>query len=179
MTMSGRIGLFALVSVNLYLVSQVYAFQKETTALQKAESQEQTAIHDLNRLKRIAGNDFQGEYTATLFVFIQADGECQCIDDWRYWKMALERPGLRVIGIFNGRSTQKVVDFVNGVSLGMPVYVDSERRLQSNYHVVPNQIVKVLVNRSYQVLLADANATSDKSQKEFHRRLLEHLDRLN
>ena len=114
-----------------------------------------------------------------LYLFFHADGNCGCLEDWPNWvDLSNEYPTiLQVMGIFNGQSEVKFLGFGDGMGLPFPLYRDPSGSFRHEMRVLPNTVTKILVGPSDEILLADAQQISQKVQRDFKKRVREHLDK--
>lgn len=124
---------------------------------------------------------YPGEPVASVYLFLHADGDCDCLDDWHNWVQLYTdfSDQVSVKGIFNGVEKSKLQAFAKELQLPFKIYEDKESALRKMYHVTPGQIVKVVISREGNVLYSDTYQAHPRDQKYFLKRVRSLIDWMN
>lgn len=165
-----------LVVFNLVLLFLVFRGNPQTPITLPAPAQ-----LDMEKLDLIAGEDIRQGPFGTLFIFINADADCDCLDDWGNWVDAYNqlKDDIAVVGVFNGTDLEKYVNFANSMELPFPIYADTTLAVRGPLRITREQVVKAYVDAQGNLIYMDSYQTSKKNQRYFLKRLREHVDRLN
>jgi hypothetical protein len=111
-----------------------------------------------------------------LFIFVNAQSSCSCLDDWENWVLIHEKhtPDLLIIGVVNGSSFEKTLRFWQDLSLPFPL-IASEALLAS-YRVPPGITSKILVDAGNHQIYGDTLQRDFEDQRYFIERLASHLE---
>jgi len=134
----------------------------------------------LNDLELMSGPDLSKDGRAMLFVFINADEKCGCLEDWHNWVAIAtsQQDRVQVLGIFSGTDFEKFTQFTQGLSLPFPIYRDRSDKLRRTLRLPENTTSKVLVSPGGYVLYTDVYQDTPRDHDYFLKRATVHLKRL-
>ena len=113
---------------------------------------------------------------AEVILFLHADNDCDCLEDWSNWVALHERFSKKILirGIFNGSDPETMKSFAEGMSLPFNIYVDVTGKQKEQFQVLPGQIVKVMLDMEGHLIYADSYQAHPRDQDYF----LERVQRL-
>jgi len=125
--------------------------------------------------------EYPDEPVAFIYLFLHADGDCDCLEDWSNWVHlhAQFSDQVAIKGIFNGSDEGKMRDFARELDLPFRIYKDNNKFLQDEYHVMPRQIVKIVLSREGNLIYSDTYQAHPSDQAYFLKRVRSLIDWIN
>jgi len=118
---------------------------------------------------------------AEVILFLHADNDCECLEDWSNWVALHKQLSEKILirGIFNGLDSESLKSFAEGLDLPFNIYVDVTGKQKEQYHVLPGQIVKVMLDQEGHVIYADSYQAHPRDQDYFLERVQRLVDWLD